>query len=156
MGGLTLTSTLIHMRLINGCTVTLLAKSTEQISCKTHHTSHWNCSVLWCWRTLHSSDKHSQLWIYHKTHFSKLDRLQNNRKYWHHRKHINKPVSRHKDYNKTSKIFIWSCLTQTVLRATGCSATSPGPWAGDQNVGWSRHTERKQQSHLSPSSTKFK
>lgn len=36
------------MRLINGCTVTLWAKSTERISCKTHHTSHWNCSVLWC------------------------------------------------------------------------------------------------------------
>lgn len=33
-------------------------------------------------------------------------------------------------------------LTRTVLKAAGCSATFPGPWAGDQNVDWSRHTGR--------------
>lgn len=52
------------------------------------------------------------------------------------------------NYSIKSKILILSCLTQTALRATGCSATSPGPWAGDQNVGWSHHTVgRRRGSH---------
>lgn len=40
-------------------------------------------------------------------------------------------------------------LTRTVLRATGCFATSQGPWAGDQNVDWSHRTERKKKFHRS-------
>lgn len=126
------------MRLINKCTVTLLATSTE------HHITNHTETVQFCGAGAHfTPPTNTQLWIY-KTHVSKLDRLQKQQKIY--RKHINKPVSQQGWRQNVQNIHL-KYLTQTVLRATGCSATSPGPWAGDQNVGWSRHTGRETSSH---------